>query len=52
MLKAQPFLSQTGQSALFALREYFRPLPVAALFLKSKLVSAKFVESIEESSHV
>jgi hypothetical protein len=47
----KPFLSQTHQTALFALREYFRPLIVAAVFLKSKLASAKLADSTEESPH-
>jgi hypothetical protein len=44
---AKAFLSQTGRTALFALREYFRPLIVIALFLKSRLASAKLAESAE-----
>jgi hypothetical protein len=44
------FLSQTGQTAFFALREFFRPLIVIASFLKSRLASAKPEESAEGSS--
>ena len=51
MLNAKPFLRQTGQTALFALREYFRPLIVAAMFLKSRLASAKPVQSTEGGRH-
>jgi hypothetical protein len=48
MADAKPFLSQTAQTAAFAFREYFRPLVVAASFLKSRLVPAKPAESAAE----
>lgn len=41
MPNAKPFLRQTAQTALFAFREYFRPLIFVAFFLKSRLASAK-----------
>lgn len=36
MPDAKSFLSQTGQTAAFAFREYFRPLVLMAFFLKSR----------------
>lgn len=45
MPNVKAFLSQTRQTALFALREYFRPLVIVTFFLKSRLASAKPVES-------
>lgn len=51
MPNIKPFLSQTRQTALFALREYFQPLVIVAFFLKSRLASAKRAESAEESHH-
>ena len=48
MVDAKLFLSQTAQTASFALREYFRPLVVSGRFVKSWLVLAEPAESAAE----
>lgn len=45
MADTKPFLSQTAQTASFAVWEFFRPLIIACRFLKARLAPPAPAES-------